>query len=288
MTELGLDKPVQDVEAAIEELKRRGAKKVAVTGYCWGGTIAWLSATRLKPDAVSAYYGGGIHGTKNEKPKVPTQMHFGDKDMHIPMTHVNELRKLHPNVQIFDYPADHGFHCDERGSYDAAASKQADGRARWSSSASTLARRPSKKTFTPEARGPLNGVRVVDLSRLVAGNILTLQLADFGAEVIKIEPPEGDTLRSWRVKGIETAWKVYSRNKKSVALDLRSDAGRAIVRELAKIGADPGRELPAGRAGGHGPRRRPSCTRSIPSSSSCASRAGARTAATATSRASAP
>ena len=74
-------------------------------------------------------------------------------------------------------------------------------------------------------------------SRLVAGNILTLQLADFGAEVIKIEPPEGDTLRSWKVKGIETAWKVYSRNKKSVALDLRSDAGRAIVRELVKTAA---------------------------------------------------
>jgi formyl-CoA transferase len=78
---------------------------------------------------------------------------------------------------------------------------------------------------------------VVDLSRLVAGNILTLQLADFGAEVIKIEPPEGDTLRSWKVKGIETAWKVYGRNKKSVALDLRSDASRAIVRQLAKTAA---------------------------------------------------
>jgi carboxymethylenebutenolidase len=52
-------------------------------------------------------------------------MHFGDKDMHIPMAHVNELRKLHPDVEIFDYPADHGFHCDERGSWDAAASKKA-------------------------------------------------------------------------------------------------------------------------------------------------------------------
>src|SRR5260370_29053572 len=91
-------------------------------------------------------------------------------------------------------------------------------RARWSSSASTLAKRPSKKALDPGASGPLNGVRVVDLSRLVAGNILTLQLADFGAEVIKVEPPEGDTLRSWRVKGIETAWKGYGRNKKSVAL----------------------------------------------------------------------
>jgi carboxymethylenebutenolidase len=52
-------------------------------------------------------------------------MHFGDKDMHIPMAHVNELRQLHPDVEIFDYPADHGFHCDERGSYDGAASKKA-------------------------------------------------------------------------------------------------------------------------------------------------------------------
>ena len=59
-----------------------------------------------------------------------------------------------------------------------------------------MAKEPAKKTLTPQARGPLNGVRVVDLSRLVAGNILSLQLADFGAEVIKIEPPEGDTLRS--------------------------------------------------------------------------------------------
>jgi crotonobetainyl-CoA:carnitine CoA-transferase CaiB-like acyl-CoA transferase len=100
-----------------------------------------------------------------------------------------------------------------------------------------MSKRPAKKSFTPAASGALNGVRVVDLSRLVAGNVLTLQLADFGAEVIKIEPPEGDTLRSWRVKGVETAWKVYSRNKKSVALDLRSEAGRAIVRQLATSAA---------------------------------------------------
>ena len=96
-----------------------------------------------------------------------------------------------------------------------------------------MARKPVKRSFDTAARGPLDGVRVVDLSRLVAGNVLTLQLADFGAEVIKIEPAEGDTLRSWRVKGVETAWKVYSRNKKSVALDLRSEGGRAIVKKLA-------------------------------------------------------
>ena len=125
MTELGLDKPVQDVEAAIEELKKRGAKKVAVTGFCWGGTITWLAATRLKPDAVIGLLRRRHPWHQEREAQVPTMMHFGDKDMHIPMTHVNELRKLHPDVQIFDYPADHGFHCDERGSYDAAASKQA-------------------------------------------------------------------------------------------------------------------------------------------------------------------
>jgi carboxymethylenebutenolidase len=125
VTELGLDKAVQDVEAAIEELKRRDARKVAVVGFCWGGTITWLSATRLHPDAAIGYYGGGIHGTKNEKPQVPTMLHFGDKDMHIPMTHVNEIRKLHPGALVYDYPADHGFHCDERGSFDATAAKEA-------------------------------------------------------------------------------------------------------------------------------------------------------------------
>ena len=123
--ELGVDKAVQDVDAAISALKARGVKKVAVTGFCWGGTITWLSATRLKPDAAIGYYGGGIYGTKSEKPSVPTMLHFGDKDMHIPMAHVNEVRALHPEVQVFDYPADHGFHCDERGSYDEAASRKA-------------------------------------------------------------------------------------------------------------------------------------------------------------------
>lgn len=90
-----------------------------------------------------------------------------------------------------------------------------------------------KKAYTPQARGPLHGVRVIDLSRLVAGNMLTLQLADFGADVIKIEPLKGDTLRAFRVKGIETFWKAYARNKKSVCLDLRSAEGIELVAQLA-------------------------------------------------------
>jgi crotonobetainyl-CoA:carnitine CoA-transferase CaiB-like acyl-CoA transferase len=90
-----------------------------------------------------------------------------------------------------------------------------------------------KKDYTPHARGPLHGVRVVDLSRLVAGNMLTLQLADFGADVIKIEPLKGDTLRAFRVNGIETFWKAYARNKKSVCLDLRRPEAIELVAQLA-------------------------------------------------------
>ena len=94
-----------------------------------------------------------------------------------------------------------------------------------------------RKQFDPEAKGALDGVRVVDLSRLVAGNMLTKVLADHGAEVLKIEPPEGDTLRAWRVKGVETAWKTWCRNKKSLCLDLRSEEGQGIVRALVRDAA---------------------------------------------------
>ena len=78
--------------------------------------------------------------------------------------------------------------------------------------------------FQPDAKCPLDGLVVLDLTRLVAGNMLSLQLADFGAEVIKIEQPgKGDPLRDWRVQGISAYWKVYARNKKSVTLNLREE-----------------------------------------------------------------
>jgi crotonobetainyl-CoA:carnitine CoA-transferase CaiB-like acyl-CoA transferase len=87
--------------------------------------------------------------------------------------------------------------------------------------------------FDPTAPVPLAGLRVVDISRLVAGNMVSLQLADQGAEVIKIEDPKvGDPLRAWRVKGMSLHWKVYSRNKKSVALNLRPQAGRDLLLDL--------------------------------------------------------
>lgn len=79
---------------------------------------------------------------------------------------------------------------------------------------------------------PLSGVRVLDLSRLLAGNMLTVQLADFGADVIKIESAQGDTLRDWKNKGKSIWWKVYARNKKSICLDLKSAAGKRDILSL--------------------------------------------------------
>ena len=91
----------------------------------------------------------------------------------------------------------------------------------------------NRRDYQPGARGPLDGVRIVDLSRLVAGNTLTQVLADFGAEVIKVEPPAGDTLRGWKVEGVETTWKLYARGKKSLCLDLRREESRELLLRIA-------------------------------------------------------
>lgn len=89
-----------------------------------------------------------------------------------------------------------------------------------------------KGNYTPDARGPLEGVRVLDLSRLVAGNTITQILADFGAEVIKVEPLGGDSLRAWKTSDVETNWRLYARNKKSLSLDLRDQGARALLLDL--------------------------------------------------------
>lgn len=88
------------------------------------------------------------------------------------------------------------------------------------------------RDWDPDAEGPLAGIRVLDLSRLMAGNMLSLQLADFGADVIKIEPPEGDPLRNWTEGGQSLFWSVYGRNKRSVALDLRDAEAMAALHSL--------------------------------------------------------
>jgi crotonobetainyl-CoA:carnitine CoA-transferase CaiB-like acyl-CoA transferase len=88
------------------------------------------------------------------------------------------------------------------------------------------------RDYQPGAHGTLDGLRILDMSRLFAGNVLTQILGDFGAEVIKIEPPEGDTLRAWKTEGIDTHWKVYARNKKSLCLSLREPRAVEIIRKL--------------------------------------------------------
>ncbi len=91
------------------------------------------------------------------------------------------------------------------------------------------------KTFDPSLRGPLADVRVIDLSRLVAGNMLSAYLADFGADVIKVEREgKGDDLRNWREEGWDIYWKVYGRNKRSLVLDLKSDEGLSTLKKLLK------------------------------------------------------
>src|SRR5258707_13651445 len=92
---------------------------------------------------------------------------------------------------------------------------------------------PPQKSFDPAAACPLDGVRVIDLSRLVAGNAVSSPLGDFGAEVVKIEDPvKGDPLRAWQSEGVSVHWKLYARNKKSVALGLRDRRGRDLLLDL--------------------------------------------------------
>jgi crotonobetainyl-CoA:carnitine CoA-transferase CaiB-like acyl-CoA transferase len=87
--------------------------------------------------------------------------------------------------------------------------------------------------FDPAATGPLDGIRVLDLTRMVAGNMLSLQLADFGADVIKVEPPSGDPLRDWRDGGHALHWKTYARNKRSLVLNFRHAGAKAVLLRLA-------------------------------------------------------
>ena len=122
---LQMDDVVADVRAAVKELGKSG-RKVGVVGYCFGGTMAWLAATRIEGVAAAVgYYGGGIADTAEEQPKCPVMLHFGETDASIPKEHYEKVRRLHPNVPVHVYPAGHGFSCDERGSYHEPSARQA-------------------------------------------------------------------------------------------------------------------------------------------------------------------
>ena len=116
-----------DIAAAVDRVA--GAGKVGVVGFCWGGTMAWLAAAQTDGIAASVgYYGGGVIGLKMLTPRVPTVLHFGEQDGHIPLDGVREVETAHLETPVYIYPAGHGFNCDERASYDAPSAALAWGR----------------------------------------------------------------------------------------------------------------------------------------------------------------
>ncbi len=122
--EFSWDDTMKDVDAAADVLKG-GGLKVGTVGYCWGGTMAYLSAARLDIAAAVVYYGGQIMPYIDEKERCPLLMHFGETDHSIPLSDVEAIQKTHADAVVHVYPAGHGFNCDRRGSYDEAASKLA-------------------------------------------------------------------------------------------------------------------------------------------------------------------
>ncbi|MCG5240967.1 dienelactone hydrolase family protein [Azospirillum doebereinerae] len=107
------EQALADIAAALEHL----GGDAAMVGYCWGGSLAWMAASRLPLRAAVGYYGGAIAQHLDEAPRAPTLLHFGEQDHAIPLTVAEGVRARNPAVPVHVYPAGHGFNCDERGSY---------------------------------------------------------------------------------------------------------------------------------------------------------------------------
>lgn len=122
---INIDDAVKDVDAALQYAGKAVGKPAAVVGYCYGGTLAWLSATRLAPAAAVGYYGGHISRFAQEKPQAPVLLHFGTQDTHIPQDDVAKVQAAHPEVEIYWYDAGHAFNNDTRASYNEKASSEA-------------------------------------------------------------------------------------------------------------------------------------------------------------------
>lgn len=120
---------VKDIAATVAALKAGGAQKIGSVGYCWGGSMAWLTATRIAGvDASSCYYGGQIAMFNDEQAQCPVMMHFGENDHGIPMADVDKVRQAHGDAEVFVYPAGHGFNCDQRGDFHPESAKLARAR----------------------------------------------------------------------------------------------------------------------------------------------------------------
>ena len=121
---VSLENAQADMEAAAKEVA--GVGRIGAVGYCWGGTVAWVAATRSKTFAAAVgYYGGGVTGLADERPNCPVQLHFGDQDQSIPIADVRKMMAAHPEIPVFIYPAGHGFNCDQRASYHAESARLA-------------------------------------------------------------------------------------------------------------------------------------------------------------------
>lgn len=115
-----LDAVLPDIEACLAQFPAE--MPVSVVGYCWGGTLAWLSAQRLpRTGSAVGYYGGGITRFLDTPPKAPIMLHFGKRDKHISLDDVEKIKAAYPETPVFIYDADHGFNCDHRASYDPDA-----------------------------------------------------------------------------------------------------------------------------------------------------------------------
>ncbi len=125
--QIAFDPAMLDVAAAVDRVAPTGP--VAVVGYCFGGSLAWISAGELPIAAAVGYYGGQIHSMIDRTPSVPTMLHFGELDHGIPLDQVDAIALAHPDVPVHVYPgAEHGFSCDARASHDARSAAIALGR----------------------------------------------------------------------------------------------------------------------------------------------------------------
>jgi carboxymethylenebutenolidase len=127
MQKVSWEQATADVTAALNAVRHAG--KVGIVGYCWGGAVTWVSAARVSGLAAAVpYYGGAIPSLIGEKPACPTMLHFGETDPWIPLDKAKEVAAAHPEVTAWFYPTDHGFNCDQRGSYNADAATLARSR----------------------------------------------------------------------------------------------------------------------------------------------------------------
>ena len=121
--EISFDLAIEDVASAAEAI--RSAGRIGCVGYCWGGTVAFLAATRFGGLAAAiCYYGGQIARNADRKPRCPVQMHFGEDDDHISMDDVETIRQKRPECEIHIYPgAGHAFSNEDRSNYELRSAK---------------------------------------------------------------------------------------------------------------------------------------------------------------------